>query len=55
MNIGMTLKRMPTVDMQISDIVPQAGEIIMDATSQKLKIGDGKTAIKNLPWVNCWN
>ena len=52
MNIAMTLKRMPTVDMQISDIVPVAGEIIMDATSNKLKVGDGKTAIKDLPWVN---
>ena len=52
MNIAMTLKRMPTVDMQISDIVPVAGEIIMDATSNKLKVGDGKTAIKDLPWVD---
>ena len=43
---------MPTVDMQISDIVPVAGEIIMDATSNKLKVGDGKTAIKDLPWVD---
>ena len=52
MNIAMTLKRMPTVDMQISDIVPLAGELIMDATSNKLKVGDGKTAIKDLPWVD---
>lgn len=52
MNIAMTLKRMPTVDMQISDIVPVAGEIIMDATSNKLKVGDGKTAVKDLPWVD---
>lgn len=52
MNIAMTLKRMPTFDMQISDIVPVAGEIIMDATSNKLKIGDGVTAIKDLPWVD---
>ena len=52
MNIAMTLKRMPTVDMQVSDIVPVAGEIIMDATSNKLKVGDGKTAIKDLPWVD---
>ena len=52
MNIATTLKRMPTVDMQISDIVPVAGEIIMDATSNKLKVGDGKTAIKDLPWVD---
>ena len=52
MNIAMTLKRMPTVDMQISDTVPLAGEIIMDATSNKLKVGDGKTAIKDLPWVD---
>ena len=42
---------MPTVDMQISEIVPVAGEIIMAATSNKLKVGDGKTAIKDLPWV----
>lgn len=52
MNIAMTLKRMATVDMQISDIVPAAGEIIMDATSNRLKVGDGKTAIKDLPWVD---
>ena len=35
MNITMTLKRMPTVDMQISDFVPVAGEIIMDATTNR--------------------
>ena len=52
MNIANTLKRMPTVDMQISDIVPLNGELIMDATSNKLKVGDGKTAIKDLPWVD---
>lgn len=52
MNIGMTLKRMPTVDMQISDIVPIAGEIIMDATSNKVKIGDGKSHLKDLSWVD---
>lgn len=52
MNIATTLKRMPTAGMQISDIVPQAGEIIMDATSNKVKIGDGKSHLKNLPWVN---
>ena len=52
MNIAMTLKRMPTVDMQISDIVPVAGEIIMDATTNKVKIGDGKSHLKDLPWVD---
>lgn len=52
MNISMTLKRMPTVDMQISDLVPLTGEIIMDATSNKVKIGDGKTAIKDLQWID---
>ena len=52
MNIAATLKQMPTVDMQISDTVPLAGEIIMDATSNKLKVGDGKTAVKDLPWVD---
>ena len=53
MNLSIALKRLPTVDMQISDVVPVpvAGEIIMDATSNKLKVGDGKTAIKDLPWV----
>ena len=51
MNIATTLKRMPTVDMQISDFVPLAGEIIMDATSNKVKIGDGKSHLKDLPWV----
>ena len=49
MNISMTIKKMPTVDMQISDVVPIAGELIMDPTN-KVKIGDGKTAIKDLPW-----
>jgi hypothetical protein len=38
--------------MQIGDTVPIAGELIMDTTSNKLKIGDGKTAIKDLPWVD---
>ena len=52
MNMSVTLKRMPTVDTLISDIVPVAGEIIIDTTSNKLKIGDGKTAIKDLPWVD---
>ena len=52
MNSTIMLKRMTTLDMQISDIVPQAGEIIMDVTSQKVKIGDGITAIKDLPWVD---
>ena len=51
MNISMTIKKMPTVDMQISDVVPIAGELIMDPTN-KVKIGDGKTAIKDLPWVD---
>ena len=52
MNIAMTLKRMPTADMQISDFVPDAGELIMDATTNKLKIGDGKSHLKDLPWIN---
>lgn len=52
MNIAMTLRRMPTVEMQLSDFVPDLGELIMDATSNKLKVGDGKTAIKDLPWVD---
>ena len=52
MNTHVTLKRMPTVAMQISELVPVAGELIMDATSNKLKVGDGKTAIKDLPWVD---
>ena len=52
MNVAMTLKRMPTVDMQISDIVPVAGEILMDATSNKVKIGDGKSHLKDLARVD---
>ena len=52
MNPSVTFKRMPYVDMQISDIVPDAGEIIMDATSNKVKIGDGITAIKDLSWID---
>ena len=51
MNPSVTFKRMTTFDMQISDIVPVAGELIMDVTSNKLKVGDGTTAIKDLPWV----
>ena len=52
MNHSVTFKRMTTFDMQISDIVPVAGELIMDVTSNKLKVGDGTTAIKDLPWVD---
>lgn len=52
MNISMTLKRMTTVDMQISNIVPVVGELIMDTTFSNVKIGDGVTAIKDLPWVD---
>ena len=52
MNITTTLKRMPTIDMQISDIVPVAGELIMDVTSNKLKIGDGVTSIKDSSWFD---
>lgn len=55
MNIAKTLKRMSPLDMQISDIVPLAGEIIMDVTTNKLKVGDGKTAIQDLPWVDYGN
>ena len=52
MNIATTLKRMPTVAMQISDIIPVAGDIIIDATSNKVKIGNGKSHLKDLPWVS---
>lgn len=52
MNIAMTLKRMATWDMQSSALIPVAGEVIMDATSNKVKIGDGKTAVKDLQWVD---
>ena len=52
MNHSVTFKRMPTFDMQISDIVPVAGEIIMDATSNKVKTGDGVTSIKDLSWID---
>ena len=52
MNIAMTLKRMTTWDMQSSALIPVAGEIIMDATSDKVKIGDGKSHLKDLPWVD---
>lgn len=47
----MIFKQMPSVDMQISDLVPVAGEVIMDATSNRVKIGDGKSSLKDLPWV----
>ena len=52
MNIAMTLKRMTTWDMQSSALIPVAGEVIMDATSNKVKIGDGKSHLKDLPWVD---
>ena len=52
MNQSVTFKPMTIVDMQMSDVVPVVGELIMDITSTKLKIGDGKTAIKDLPWVD---
>ena len=52
MNIAMTLKRMTTWDMQSSALIPVAGEVIMDATSDKVKIGDGKSHLKDLPWVD---
>lgn len=51
MNASVTLKQMPAADMQISDIVPLAGDIIMDVTSNKVKIGDGKSHLKDLPLV----
>lgn len=51
MNTSVTFKRMPTVDMQISDVVPQAGELIMDVTTNRLKVGDGKSHLKDLTWV----
>lgn len=52
MNTYVTVKRMPTGNMQISDLVPYAGEIFIDSESAKVKLGDGVTAIKDLPWVN---
>lgn len=52
MNTNVTFKRMLPFDMQISDIVPLSGEIIMDATSNKVKIGDGKSHLKDLSWVD---
>ena len=52
MNMSLILKRMQTVAMQTSNLVPVAGEIIMDATSNKVKIGDGVTAIKDLAWID---
>lgn len=52
MNTAITLKRMPYVDMQLSDIVPVASEIIMDATTNKVKIGDGKSPLKDLTWID---
>lgn len=51
MTIAQTIKRMPTFAMQTSEVVPDIGVIIMDATSQKVKIGDGKSHLKDLPWV----
>lgn len=52
MNMSLTLKRMATVEMQLSDFVPDLGELIMDATSNRVKLGDGKSHLKDLPWVD---
>ena len=52
MTISQTIKRMPTASMQLLHDVPAAGELIMDAMSNRLKIGDGKTALKDLPWLD---
>lgn len=35
----------------VSNDVLVAGELVMDIDSNKIKIGDGRTAIKDLPWV----
>lgn len=51
MSACVTLRRMPTVDMQTRDFVPRKGEIIQDATSNRVKIGDGRSYLKDLPWV----
>ena len=51
MNIAQTIKRMPTAWMQISDFIVDPGDIIMDSESNNIKVGDGKTAIKDLPWI----
>ena len=52
MTISQTIKRMPTASMQLLHAVPAAGELIMDAMSNRLKIGDGRTALKDLPWLD---
>lgn len=52
MNTSVAIKRMSNVDLIIGDLVLIAGEMIMDTTFNKLKIGDGKTAVKDLPWCD---
>lgn len=52
MTISQTIKRMPTASMQLLHDVPVKGEIIMDAMSNRIKVGDGITALRDLPWVD---
>lgn len=52
MTVSQTIKRMPTASMQLLHTVPENGELIMDAMSNRIKIGDGVTAIKDLAWID---
>ena len=49
---AITVKLLSDFNAQWNDTVPVSGEIFMDSTSQKVKIGDGVTAIQDLPWVD---
>ena len=47
--IAMTLKGF--TDSQNLDYVPANGELVLDKETNLLKIGDGKTAVKDLPYI----
>lgn len=49
--IAMTLKGF--TNNQNLDYVPAAGELLLDKETNLLKIGDGKTAVKDLCFISC--
>ena len=48
--IAMTLKGF--TNSQNLDYVPASGELLLDKETNLLKIGDGKTAVKDLPYIS---
>lgn len=49
--IAMTLKGF--TNSQNLDYVPASGELLLDKETNRLKIGDGKTAVKDLCFISC--